>query len=191
MLGETRAGAGGFGVGHRARAWRDGAAPVPRISTWRVRASTIWWRRWCASAWSSSVHDCADGGVAVALAEMAFAGRDRLPRGDRRRARVLLGVGVAGPRRAWLPSRAGPQWRSNGREPKAARVTCRPRLGAAGGDELVADGAFSVPLTVAEARWRDAIPARMAAAPPPPSDARLLRSASRSGHPIGLRYWTR
>jgi hypothetical protein len=38
-------------------------------------------------------------------------------------------------------------------------------IGRAGGDLCIADGAFSVPLSTAQAVWKDAIPALMRATP--------------------------
>lgn len=109
------------------------------------------------------VHDCSDGGLAVALTEMAIAGE--------------VGFVVALP--SDVPAVAACFAES------ASRVVCSvpaPHLdalvggaaaagvpiqvlGAATGDRLVAEGVFDVALTDATAAWRDAIPTRMAVAP--------------------------
>jgi phosphoribosylformylglycinamidine synthase len=102
------------------------------------------------------VHDCSDGGVAVALAEMAFAsgvGFHATPGAELAPAawcfsesanRIVVSVD-ARPLPAIL---------------ERARAAGVPAvdLGAAGGDRLVVDGAFDVALADAERAWRDAIP---------------------------------
>jgi phosphoribosylformylglycinamidine synthase len=122
----------------------------------------------------AGVHDVSDGGLAVALCEMAFAGqtgfRVDLATAPGARAcsaaeaafgesisRVVLAVEheqVA----AVLGAAA------------AAGVPCAV-VGQAGGAECTADGAFAVPLAVAHRAWRDAIPNLMSA--PDPTRARI------------------
>jgi phosphoribosylformylglycinamidine synthase subunit PurL len=103
------------------------------------------------------VHDCADGGLAVALAEMAIAGetgfRVTLPGGvpapaacfSESASRVVLAVDPVGVAEVL-------------RRARAAGVPAA-EAGAAGGDRLVADGAFEVSLADAARAWRDTIPA--------------------------------
>ena len=105
----------------------------------------------------AGVHDCADGGLAVALAEMAFAG----------------GVGFTVEPEAGVPTAAWCFAESASRivlavtPDRLAEVLARAGdagvravdLGTAGGDRLVASGAFDVALADAHATWRDAIPA--------------------------------
>src|ERR1700710_953958 len=107
----------------------------------------------------SGLHDCSDGGVAVALAEMAIAGSvgfrvtigDALMCFSESASRVVLSV--APNRLNEVLGRAG-----SGRVPAMI-------LGDASGSVLHADGAFSVPLADADHAWRDAIPSIMRAAP--------------------------
>jgi phosphoribosylformylglycinamidine synthase len=107
------------------------------------------------------VHDVSDGGLAVALAEMAIAGdcgfdvslASELVPGlawfSESASRVLVAVD---PNRADdLVERA-----------RAANVPAQ-RLGTAGGDRLAAAGAFSVALADAAHAWRDALPAALGA----------------------------
>jgi phosphoribosylformylglycinamidine synthase subunit PurL len=110
----------------------------------------------------AAVHDCSDGGLAVALAEMAIEGGTgfhvdlgRAP-GDAPLAAVCFGestsrvvLGVAGARVADVLDRA-----------RTAGVPAAD-VGETGGDRLVADGAFDVDLAAASAAWRDAIPDRL------------------------------
>ena len=103
------------------------------------------------------VHDCADGGIAVTLAEMAIAGEVgfRVTMGDalacfsESASRVVLSV---------TPDRV---------EDVLERVTAAgvpaQVLGTAGGDRLVAAAAFDVSLGDATRAWRDALPAIMTA----------------------------
>jgi phosphoribosylformylglycinamidine synthase len=113
----------------------------------------------------TGVHDCADGGLAVTLAEMAFAAdtgfrvdlagapgaRDLTPAEaafSESTSRVV--VTVARDNVDAVLTRA-----------TAARVPAGV-IGEAGGDRLVAAGAFDVPLADAARAWRDAIPAAVA-----------------------------
>jgi phosphoribosylformylglycinamidine synthase subunit PurL len=102
------------------------------------------------------VHDCADGGLACALAEMAIAGGCGFE--------VVLATELV-PALAWFSESASRVVVAVAPE-TAAAVVDRARaanvpallLGKAGGDRLVADGAFAVPLADAATAWRDAIP---------------------------------
>jgi len=105
------------------------------------------------------VHDVSDGGLAVALAEMAVAGvcgfevvlaSELVPAlawFSESTSRVVVAVDPAGTDA--LVERA-----------RAANVPAQ-RLGTAGGDRLVADRAFSVTLADATTAWRDALPAAL------------------------------
>jgi phosphoribosylformylglycinamidine synthase subunit PurL len=107
----------------------------------------------------SGLHDCADGGIAVTLAEMAFAGGVgfRVAVGDARMcfsesaSRVVLSVPPA-----QLNEVLG--------RASSAKVPAMV-LGDASGDTLRSDGAFTVTLAEAEHAWRDAIPSIMRSAP--------------------------
>jgi phosphoribosylformylglycinamidine synthase II len=109
------------------------------------------------------VHDCSDGGLAVALAEMAIAGgcgfrvaaegslADLLPAAacfSESASRVVVAVDAA--RADEVLGRAS-----------AAGVAASV-IGVAGGDRLVWAGAFDVGLDEAETAWRDALPAALA-----------------------------
>ena len=104
----------------------------------------------------AGVHDCSDGGVAVALAEMAFAGGvgcTVLPEPglvpstwcfSESANRVLLSVDADS-----LPAVL--------RRARDAGVPAAD-LGVAGGDRIVVEGAFDVALADAEDAWANAIP---------------------------------
>ncbi|MFM8304072.1 MAG: phosphoribosylformylglycinamidine synthase subunit PurL [Actinomycetota bacterium] len=104
----------------------------------------------------AGVHDCADGGLAVALAEMAVAGDVGFT--------VTPEAGVA--RAAWCFAESAsrvllvvtPHRQAEVRDRAAAAGVRAVDLGTAGGDRLVATGAFDVALADAAAVWRDAIP---------------------------------
>ena len=104
----------------------------------------------------ASVHDCSDGGLAVTLAEMAIEGG--------------IGFSVAPedgiPTAAWCFAESASRIVLAVAPDQLADVVARARdrgvrtvdLGVAGGDRLVATGAFDVALADAEAVWRNAIP---------------------------------
>ncbi len=107
----------------------------------------------------NGVHDCSDGGVAVALAEMAFAGGvgfqvdvgDALMCFSESASRVV--ASVAPDRLDEVLDRAG-----SGGVPATV-------IGDAGGDDLRAEGAFTVARADAEHAWRDALPSIMGSSP--------------------------
>jgi phosphoribosylformylglycinamidine synthase len=111
----------------------------------------------------AAVHDCADGGLAVALAEMAIAGRCGF--------RVTSPAPALGAVPAWFSESASRVVVAVGTD-RVAGVVDRARaaavpvteLGDAGGDRLIAEDAFDVPLAEAIAVWRDAIPAALSPA---------------------------
>jgi phosphoribosylformylglycinamidine synthase len=104
----------------------------------------------------ASVHDCSDGGLAVTLAEMAIEGG------------VGFSVAPEGgiPTAAWCFAESASRIVLAVAPDRLADVVARARdrgvrtvdLGVAGGDRLVATGAFDVALADAEAVWRNAIP---------------------------------
>jgi phosphoribosylformylglycinamidine synthase len=111
----------------------------------------------------AGVHDCSDGGLAVALAEMAIAGgcgfevaaegslAGLVPAAacfSESANRVVLAVDPA--RVDVILGRAG-----------AAGVPAAV-VGSAGGDRLVWTGAFDVALAEAATAWRDALPSALA-----------------------------
>jgi len=129
----------------------DGGMP-PRADVAGAHAVHELVRTLVAGGLVDGVHDCSDGGLAVALAEMAIAGE------------CGFDVSIGGALECFSES--------------ASRVVCTvdPTLvdevlsragtagvpatdvGEAGGDRLVATGAFDVALADATRAWRDAIP---------------------------------
>jgi phosphoribosylformylglycinamidine synthase len=102
------------------------------------------------------VHDCSEGGLAVTVAEMAIAGECGV--------RVAFDTGIV-PALAWFSestSRVVISVSPDGVDAILERADSSGvpavRLGTAGGDRIVAHGAFSVSLAAATAAWRDAIP---------------------------------
>ena len=106
------------------------------------------------------IHDCADGGLAVTLCEMAFAGAVGFSVSF-----ASLGSGDISQAEACFSETANRVVLSLGAE-QVAIVTAAAQaagvplhiLGTAGSDELNVEGAFNVSLTDARAAWRDAIP---------------------------------
>jgi phosphoribosylformylglycinamidine (FGAM) synthase-like enzyme len=112
------------------------------------------------------VHDCSDGGLAVALAEMAIAGEvgfTARPAGSlagmapalacfsESASRVVLSVAPAGVEEVLRRA--------------AATGVPAAELGEAGGDRLVMEGAFDIALADAATAWRDALPRAIGAVP--------------------------
>jgi phosphoribosylformylglycinamidine synthase len=110
----------------------------------------------------SSVHDCSEGGLGVALAEMAIQGEvgfrvdlDRAPGGadlvaacfSESASRVVVAAEAS--RVAEILTRA------------ADGGVAVAEIGESGGDRLIADGVFDVSLAGATHAWRDAIPAAL------------------------------
>ncbi len=152
VLGETRPELGGS-------AWatmhglRDGAPPEADLEVaLRLHnlVSTL-----VSERVPSGVHDCSDGGLAVALTEMAINGEvgfevtvgNALACFSESTSRVVLSVSAE--HLAVVTARA-----------EAAGVVVEV-VGVAGGDRLVATGAFDVSLAAATAAYRDAIPTIM------------------------------
>ncbi len=118
----------------------------------------------------AGIHDCSDGGLAIALAEMAFgggcgftcdpgaaptgAGEEQMSAAElcfsESTSRVVLSVDPGAV--AQVLERA------------AAAGVPAAAIGEAGGDRLVAGGAFDVALADAEHAWRDAIPSALGSA---------------------------
>ena len=105
----------------------------------------------------AGVHDCSDGGLAVALSEMAIEGGigfevdlgDALGCFSESASRVVLSV--APERLDTVLARA---------QDAGVRTTT---LGRAGGDRLVAHGGFAIDLDAAVRAYRDALPTLMGA----------------------------
>jgi phosphoribosylformylglycinamidine synthase len=118
------------------------------------------------------VHDCSEGGLACALAEMAIAGGCGFE--------VALTTELV-PSLAWFSESASRVVVAVAPD-AAAAVVDRARtanvpallLGRAGGDRLVADGAFDAALAEATSAWRDAIPKALGRVPAEPSASGIL-----------------
>ena len=102
------------------------------------------------------VHDCSEGGLAVTLAEMAIDGGCGV--------RVASLIDLA-PAITWFAETASrvvlsvaPDRTGSLLERAAAAGVPATAIGRAGGDRIVADGAFDLGLAEATAAWRDAIP---------------------------------
>ncbi|HET9771421.1 MAG TPA: AIR synthase-related protein, partial [Acidimicrobiia bacterium] len=111
----------------------------------------------------AGVHDCSDGGLAVALAEMAFGGG------------CGFTVEASGNLAALVPAVACFSESANRvalsvEEARVGEILDRAGaagvpaavIGSAGGDRLVWTGAFDVALADAETAWRDALPSALA-----------------------------
>ncbi len=154
VLGETRAELGGSAWATR-HGLRAGAPPTADLAV-AVRLHELI-ARLVNDRVPSGVHDCSEGGLATALAEMAIAGGTgfEVEIGDaggcfsESASRVVLSV--APTRVDAVLDRA-----------RAAGVPVAP-VGIAGGERLVANGAFSVDLTAATHAYRDALPELMGA----------------------------
>ena len=154
LLGETRPELGGSEWATR-HGLREGRPPVADLAV-AVRLHDVVAALVIERA-VRGVHDCADGGLAVALAEMAISGAigfrvaigDALACFSESASRVVLSV--TPDRLDGVLARA-----SAGGVPATV-------LGSAGGRRLVADGAFDVPLDDATHAWRDTLPTIMGA----------------------------
>jgi phosphoribosylformylglycinamidine synthase len=109
----------------------------------------------------AGVHDVSDGGLAVALAEMAIAGDVGI--------RVELNFDGCTPAEACFAEPASvmvcsvnPQETAAVCGAAAAAGVAARAIGVARGDRLIAKGAFDVALTDATHAWRDALPELMA-----------------------------
>jgi phosphoribosylformylglycinamidine synthase len=113
----------------------------------------------------AGVHDCSDGGLAVALAEMAIAGG------------CGFEVGPAGSLAGLAPAVACFSESANRvvvavDEARVDEILARAAtagvpaavIGVAGGDRLVWTGAFDVSLSDAERAWRDTLPSALSGA---------------------------
>ena len=112
----------------------------------------------------SGVHDCSDGGLAVALAEMAFAGGCGFAV-DLGGVPASAGAAPMSPAEVCFSESASrvalsvaPGGVAPVMERAAAAGVPAAVIGDAGGGRLVASGAFDVDLADAERAWRDAIP---------------------------------
>jgi phosphoribosylformylglycinamidine synthase len=138
----------------------DGGMP-PAADVGTARAVHDLVRMLVADRTVEGVHDCSDGGLAVALAEMAIAG------GVGFTVTPEPGIGTA----TWCLAETASRVVLAVDPANVASVLARASdagvravsIGTAGGDRLVAEGAFDVALADATTAWRDAIPNLVAA----------------------------
>ena len=149
VLGETRPEFGGseWADMHVLRDGRPPAVDLEQAHTLNTLIAAL-----VLDGLATTVHDCADGGLAVALTEMAIAGGTGFEVSiggavgcfSESTSRVVLGVSPD--RVVEVLGRA------------AAVGIAAEEIGTVGGDRLVARGAFDVARDQAEQVWRDAIP---------------------------------
>ncbi|HMF84103.1 MAG TPA: phosphoribosylformylglycinamidine synthase subunit PurL [Acidimicrobiia bacterium] len=151
VLGETASELGGSEWAAVVHGLDGGLPPRADLVTGRALHELV--RTLVAGGLVDGVHDCADGGVAVALAEMAIAGGcgfevtigGAVECFSESASRVVLAIDAA--------------LLDDVLERAAAAGVPAADVGVAGGERLVARGAFDVALVDAIAAWRDAIPA--------------------------------
>ncbi len=129
---------------------RGGTPPVADLDG-RAAAARARRRARRRDAMVTGVHDCSDGGLAVALAEMAIAGGCGFTVASRSELVPSLAWFSESASRVVVLSVAAGRPTTSSSGPAAADVPAQ-RLGDAGGDRLVADGAFAVPLADADPR---------------------------------------
>jgi phosphoribosylformylglycinamidine synthase len=155
VLGETRAELGGSEWAAVVHGLVGGPPPAADLDVARRLHDLV--RDLVADRVVAGLHDCADGGLAVALTEMAIAGD--------------CGFRVVSPAPALSAAAA---WFSESASRVALAVTSErvddvmnassgagvpaAHLGEAVGDRVIADGAFDLSLAEAAHAWRDAIP---------------------------------
>jgi phosphoribosylformylglycinamidine synthase len=166
VLGDTRAELGGSEWAAVVHGLDGGAAPVADLDAAvrlhalvadLVRAREV-----------TGVHDASDGGLAVALCEMAFGG------GAGFRVDLLTAPGAkscTGAEAAFGESTSRvvlavvPEQVAAVLGAASAAGVPAAAIGQAGGDQCIADGAFSVSLETAREAWQEAIPNLMKTAP--------------------------
>jgi len=142
---------------------RDGLPPAADLSAGAALHALV--RDLVADRVVHGIHDCADGGLAVAVAEMAIAsgvGATLTSPAD-----LVPGV-------AWFSESASRVVLSVAPEREAEVLAAAAGagvpvtvLGHAGGDRIEAEGAFSVSVAEATTAWRDAIPNILGTLPVP------------------------
>jgi phosphoribosylformylglycinamidine synthase len=140
-----------------ARGHRRGAPPPLDLDVHARVCAVV--RELVAAGVLSGVHDCADGGVGLALAEMAV------------HARTGFDVSAPGVDHAWLfaesPSRivltVPAQHVARAHDAARAAGVDAHEIGVAGGDRLVVTGLLDVSVSDAVAAWRDRLPLAIAA----------------------------
>ena len=134
----------------------DGGMP-PRADVAAARATHELVRGLVTDGVVDGVHDCSDGGLAVALAEMAIGGE------------CGFEVTIGGALDCFSESASGivcavdPVLAGQVAARATAAGVAATEIGKVRGDRLIADGAFDVPLADATRAWRDAIPSALGA----------------------------
>ena len=132
-----------------------------------------------------SAHDCADGGLAVALAESCIAGRTGLPRHRRHesgrwdaalfgetQSRIVVSLATSAmPAFERLAAEEGVPW---------------TRLGSTGGDSLTLPGVMDVALAALEDSWRHGLERAVGWTAPEPSIGTDRRLGGRPASPARL-----
>jgi phosphoribosylformylglycinamidine synthase len=117
----------------------------------------------------AGVHDVSDGGLAVALCEMAFAGNTgfRVDLATAPGARSCSAAEAAfGESTSRVVVSVAPEQVAAVLGVAAAAGVPAAVVGQAGGDQCIADGAFAVPRALAQRTWQEAIPTLMARSAP-------------------------
>lgn len=152
LLGVTRPEFGGSAWAHLVHGHLGGLPPVPDLPAERSLATLV--QAAAAAGLLASAHDVSDGGLAIALAESCLRGGRGCvvrPSGD-----VFAELFSESAARAVISV-------TPGRETEFAAlaeshgVPARP-LGTAGGDALVVDGSFQIPLEALRATWSSPLP---------------------------------
>jgi phosphoribosylformylglycinamidine synthase II len=156
LLGETVPSLGGSLWALRAHGFRGGALPPLDLSAHARLLAFV--REVVGEGLVSGIHDVSEGGLGVALAEMAV-----------RSGVGFRVVGIEGHAALFSesPSRAvvcaGPEEVQEVYRRAVAASVPASFLGGSGGDRLVVQGLVDVGVTAATAAWRDAIPKALAA----------------------------
>jgi phosphoribosylformylglycinamidine synthase len=157
LLGEPPAALGGSRWAWDVRGHRGGRPPAVDLAAHDRLLALV--RRLVADGLAAGVHDCSDGGLGLALAEMAV--------------RSGVGFRVAGVDGHLAVFAESPSAAVVCAEPAAAQAVFRAAaeagvpsafLGGSGGDRLVVDGVLDVALADAVAAWRRRLPDALGAA---------------------------
>ena len=163
VLGETRAELGGSEWAAIVQGLDGGVPPIADLDA-AVRLHSLV-ADLVGAREVAGVHDVSDGGLAVALCEMAFGGDTGFrvdlatAPGARSCSAAEAGFGESASRVVFSVT---PDQVAAVLGAAAAAGVPAAVIGQAGGDRCIADGAFSVPLADAHRAWHDAIPNLMA-----------------------------
>jgi phosphoribosylformylglycinamidine synthase II len=156
VLGETAPELGGSEWAAVVHGLEGGMPPRAEVATARATHELV--RGLVADGVVDGIHDCSDGGLAVALAEMAITGE------------CGFEVTIGGALECFSESASrfvcavDPVLAGQVLARASAAGVAAAEIGEARGDRLIAAGAFDVPLADATRAWRDAIPNALGAA---------------------------